>query len=856
MTLRQQDQLGRLRKSLEQYVERRGDLTYIGLIGHFSAGKSSLINSLLGAWSSQHERQTGLHPTDTVITLLTHHKNAGSLLGVSGGGSVPIRLQTLENDFLLHLVLADSPGTGDPHLIEEMARDFLPICDLILFVFSAASPIDETDLPTLRELHKRLPFIPLLFVVTRADELRLDKQQPLTESNFNEPKAAEFLAETLSRISCLLESSQYTQTHFVLVDNSAQFRIPELKTELLRRADPFSPSSRIAVHGHKIHYYLTSAKELRSFFAEFLNSKPSELRKIVTASEKNIQRYHESVTISNNNLTKSWFERYTALQDIRHKAGEQPAALADLKLTTRELGTVPAAITGAAEAFDRSARNLAERIADHVRLSGFIQVKDEFAKVVKAMKQRKNFDGLTVHSHGLGVIDATWSLDKLDLVPAISLSHRLEDIREATRECVNGVASSARQFINDLSSALNHRVVVEKCETISAGAQESLKKDLDTYFQSVQVDRAGVFSMGTKGSIAKLGIGDELAKLETEFTEEDKELLVSKAREELFPSGPEMLASVTTKLRDLADRVRPLDQLLKPIYLDSPPRLVDHIASKAGPAMAVLTGELENELQHETAQLVDHAQNKLAYVFGSVIDSYEKAIKTASRRRLWTYLITAGVCGLLGFSLTFGYAWLRRPAGQALGEVLLWSVAANLVADAIGLGIAWLRDNYPEAQRTITEHHLVQLVSQVETAVTELAKNHKFTCLDEASLSARLRKIFVAVTDTVAADAWQHDADKQFEILRGLYRDLAGLRIEYLQVVRELTQGLACYFDDGEKNLGILRHISEEVKDRAIQPSFLLLAETSRMLGEIKEEIELIEFTRADSGQSHEDSFG
>src|SRR5690242_15341792 len=86
LTVRNRDHLIRLRKSLEQYVERQGDLTYIGLVGHFSAGKSSLINSLLGTWASQNERRTGLHPTDTVITLLTHHTNAGSLLGVSGGG--------------------------------------------------------------------------------------------------------------------------------------------------------------------------------------------------------------------------------------------------------------------------------------------------------------------------------------------------------------------------------------------------------------------------------------------------------------------------------------------------------------------------------------------------------------------------------------------------------------------------------------------------------------------------------------------------------------------------------------------------------------------------------------------------
>jgi len=63
--------LRRLRQSLRQYLERGGDLFYVGLLGHFSAGKTSTINSLLSAWESKHERSTGLNPTDTTITLIT-----------------------------------------------------------------------------------------------------------------------------------------------------------------------------------------------------------------------------------------------------------------------------------------------------------------------------------------------------------------------------------------------------------------------------------------------------------------------------------------------------------------------------------------------------------------------------------------------------------------------------------------------------------------------------------------------------------------------------------------------------------------------------------------------------------------
>src|ERR1700709_1996533 len=177
--------LSRLSKSLAQYLERKGDLFYVGFLGHFSTGKSSTINSLLQLWTTSFERDTAPNPTDTDITLITQQKNVGSVLGVIHEGHVPIRLQTVEAPLLASVVIVDTPGTGDPHLIEEIARDFLPICDLILFFLSAASPLDQTDLPLLTELHRRLPFIPVKFVVTRSDELRADRSKNISDKNID-----------------------------------------------------------------------------------------------------------------------------------------------------------------------------------------------------------------------------------------------------------------------------------------------------------------------------------------------------------------------------------------------------------------------------------------------------------------------------------------------------------------------------------------------------------------------------------------------------------------------------------------------------------------------------------------------
>ena len=328
--------LSRLSKSLAQYLERKGDLFYVGFLGHFSTGKSSTINSLLQLWTTSFERDTAPNPTDTDITLITQQKNVGSVLGVIHEGHVPIRLQTVEAPLLASVVIVDTPGTGDPHLIEEIARDFLPICDLILFFLSAASPLDQTDLPLLTELHRRLPFIPVKFVVTRSDELRADRSKNISDKNIDATKRARFLAEVVRRINQLLAPNVYTEDRITLIDNVAQYKILELSDLLKEKSDPSDPQSRITMHGHKLRFYITAAKDLRIFFSDFLAGKLAELTKIVAAADKNVLRYNELGRISNDNRTRAWIDQHLAIKKIEN----------DCIWTLQELADLPEKIGG------------------------------------------------------------------------------------------------------------------------------------------------------------------------------------------------------------------------------------------------------------------------------------------------------------------------------------------------------------------------------------------------------------------------------------------------------------------------------------------------------------------------------
>ena len=230
-------------------------------------------------------------------------------------------------------------------------------------------------------------------------------------------------------------------------------------------------------------------------------------------------------------------------------------------------------------------------------------------------------------------------------------------------------------------------------------------------------------------------------------------------------------------------------------------------------------------------------------MFGSVIESYEKALKSLALRRLLTYSTMAAICIIIGFGCAAGYAFFRLPAGQTSAEIALWGVLASLIASAVGLGVTWRRDDYHETKKRIADQHMAQLQRQTDTAITGLTASHKFNCLDEASLSARIGMTYSAISDIAADDAWQREADRQYEVLRSLYVDLISLHSRYLVAVDGLVEALVVFFNDAEKNVLALKRISDEARNRAIQPSFRLLAHTDRKLRELKEAIEGIEFS-------------
>ena len=159
------DDQRRLREARESLV----GIFLLVIAGEFNAGKSTFINALIG----EGVLPVGVTPTTDRINLLHHGPQAGEQL------LEPYLLErTHPAELLREISIVDTPGTNaiiQKH--QELTQDFLPRCDLVLFVTSADRPFTESErqfLEYIREWGKKI-----VFIVNKIDilESAADREQ-------------------------------------------------------------------------------------------------------------------------------------------------------------------------------------------------------------------------------------------------------------------------------------------------------------------------------------------------------------------------------------------------------------------------------------------------------------------------------------------------------------------------------------------------------------------------------------------------------------------------------------------------------------------------------------------------------
>src|SRR5512140_1828403 len=123
--------------SLQKAILQLDELFLVVVAGEFNAGKSALINALLG----QKVLAEGSTPTTSRVTLVRWGEQAAEQVV-----DEKLSVYTYPLPLLKELNVVDTPGTNAiirHH--ERLTDEFIPRSDMILFITSADHPVTESE---------------------------------------------------------------------------------------------------------------------------------------------------------------------------------------------------------------------------------------------------------------------------------------------------------------------------------------------------------------------------------------------------------------------------------------------------------------------------------------------------------------------------------------------------------------------------------------------------------------------------------------------------------------------------------------------------------------------------------------
>jgi len=231
-------------KALVQALAQLDELFLLVVVGEFNAGKSSLINALVG----EEVLEEGVTPTTSRVGVLMYGPEVDRTPAGRGFEAITVPL-----DILREMHVVDTPGTNAvlrEH--EALTRDFVPRADLVLFVTSADRPFSESERAFLEALRawgkKVIVILNKIDILERAEEIdrvvAFVKEKVLAHLGFR-PSVFAVSARQAVRAKAAVDSEWYQASRFEALEQFLSRTLHETVRVRLKLMTPIGVGLRV-----------------------------------------------------------------------------------------------------------------------------------------------------------------------------------------------------------------------------------------------------------------------------------------------------------------------------------------------------------------------------------------------------------------------------------------------------------------------------------------------------------------------------------------------------------------------------------------------------------------------------------
>lgn len=839
----QRSLLDRLVRSIEQYINKEQSLVYVGFVGHFSSGKSTTINNLLDLHNTSEERKTSLNPTDLAITLITNKPNSNSLLMMNRETiRVPVRTNFITNDFLSNLVIADTPGSGDPQIVNEMIQDFLPICDYILYFISSTNPIDEADIPLLRQKHIKLPFIPLHFVITRTDEFRIHPNQPLKEDNIDHPKRDAFIGQLISRLREFTGAGNITPANFTFIDNLHNYHLEDLKSKLNSLSKGVDNDQLLRNHAYKVDFYLKNFNEIKSYFTSLIQEKIRVSDDFLSTANENIQRFDKSVDVNNDKLRSIWLSSkgklektkemdYDAIKVVLEKT--LPDKIEPIQRLWNERQEIRKGIENQSNGYHGYAilelRSAFKRILLEIKekvLSGFEDVDLLTSDITETLPKKFQLDSF---SH---TIDIDFS----------KLNEPLNKYADYVYGEMQHIKTMMLNKVESLRSIMAGQLIVGNVVQAYQDGSNVITDNFNSYFEMVEMYKNTVLTRNTKETIQKLRIGQQLDELDDNFSEQFRSTTKEEAIVEIYYPNDTKILEFQQAIQDYDLRAGEIKNQISNI---SPVRIQNNDRfQKEAIETSKLFVDIIQTIEQDVNILYTVNRDQLVADHTARFANYERLAevrKKERRKAMWKWSGIAALIALIIFGLLYK---LNIIPSNTIPITIVLGLGTTILGQLIGFFLTGISKDLNkmlikhklEFRKTVKEK-LVDSYSDIfwEDAVKKMSDSlSKKQGVIEAIFDARIQPYYLEIHGA------SNDALKEIHLQNEKLTSLIEVYNTRVSLFHDTFQMI---FADPDQNIKKIKGITRQIKDKAIQPSFALLEDTKTELEGVNKKITEIENT-------------